>query len=109
MTDIDLRTSWNRLAGDYQRAHPIRTDAAHYGVAAPEEDELRLLGDVAGKRILELGCGGGQCSIAFAREGARCVGVDLSDAQVEHARELAAAHSSQIAVAGGAVEFHQGE
>jgi SAM-dependent methyltransferase len=109
MSQIDLRASWNRLAGDYQREHPIRTDAAHYGVAAPDEDELRLLGEVAGKRILELGCGGGQCSIAFAREGAICAGVDLSDAQVAHARELASVHGSEIAATGGAVEFHQGE
>jgi SAM-dependent methyltransferase len=89
MQEIDLRQSWNRLSPHYQRNHSIRTDVVHYGVAAPNEDQLRLLGAVEGKRVLELGCGGGQCSVAFARQGAACVGVDLSDAQIAYARGLA--------------------
>lgn len=89
MEIVDLRASWNRLAPHYQKQFNLPTDAAHYGPFAPNESQLRLLGHVAGRRILELGCGGGQCSIAFAREGAECVAVDLSDAQIEHARALA--------------------
>ncbi len=87
---IDMRTAWNRTSAGYQRLHQIPTDAAHYGPWAPDENELRLLGDVRGKRILELGCGGGQCSIAFARQGALAVGIDLSDDQLAYARSLAA-------------------
>lgn len=89
MGEIDLQQSWNRQAADYQRNHAIRTDTAHYGVSAPNEDQLRLLGDVSGKRILELGCGGGQCSIAFAKEGAECIGVDFSEEQIAHAQIFA--------------------
>lgn len=101
MQEIDLRESWNRLSARYQRAHTIRTDAAHYGPCAPDENQLRLLGDVRGKRILELGCGGGQCSIAFARQGAECVAVDLSDAQIAYARELAAQEEAAVTFAQG--------
>lgn len=102
METVDLRASWNRLAPHYQRQFSLPTDAAHYGPFAPNENQLRLLGEVAGRRILELGCGGGQCSIAFAREGAECVAIDLSDAQIEHARALAEQE-------GVTVEFHQGD
>lgn len=102
MSDINLRQSWNRLSGSYQREFAIGTDAAHYGVAAPDEDRLRLLGEVSGRRILELGCGGGQCSVAFARQGAQCVAVDLSDAQIDYARALAAREGVEVA-------FHQGD
>ncbi|MCS6776522.1 MAG: class I SAM-dependent methyltransferase [Chloroherpetonaceae bacterium] len=87
--EIDLRASWDRLAPYYQRRHAIPLDIAHYGTNAPNEDQLQLLGSVAGKRILELGCGGGQCSIAFARQGASCVGVDFSAQQLVHARLFA--------------------
>jgi ubiquinone/menaquinone biosynthesis C-methylase UbiE len=50
------------------------------------ESELRVLGDVAGKDVLELGCGAAQWSILLAREGARVVGLDYSERQLEHAR-----------------------
>jgi SAM-dependent methyltransferase len=50
------------------------------------EAELRVLGDVAGKDVLELGCGAAQWSISLAKQGARPVGVDLSPRQLEHAR-----------------------
>jgi SAM-dependent methyltransferase len=52
----------------------------------PEAD-LRVLGDVAGKDVLELGCGAAQWSISLAGLGARPVGLDLSSKQLEHARE----------------------
>ena len=101
-TPIDLRAAWNRISAGYQAQHQITADAAHYGPFMPDENELRLLGDVAGQRILELGCGGGQCSIAFARQGAFVVGIDLSDEQITFARQLAAQH-------GVDVRFEQGD
>jgi SAM-dependent methyltransferase len=47
-----------------------------------------VLGDVAGRDILEYGCGAAQWSIALARLGARPVGLDLSERQLRHARTL---------------------
>lgn len=99
---IDMRAAWNRTSAAYQAQHQIAVDAAHYGPWMPTENELRLLGDVRGRRILELGCGGGQCSIAFARQGASATGIDLSDEQIAFARRLAAQH-------GVAVDFQQGD
>lgn len=99
---IDMRRAWNQISAGYQGFHQLPTDAAHYGPFLPSEAELRLLGDVRGQRILELGCGGGQCSIAFARAGAHAVGLDLSDAQVDFARQLAAAERLPV-------EFVQGD
>ena len=54
------------------------------------ESELRVLGEVAGKDILEFGCGAAQWSIGLAELGARPVGLDLSERQLEHARRLTA-------------------
>jgi SAM-dependent methyltransferase len=38
--------------------------------------------------VLELGCGGAQCSIAFAKQGATAIGVDFSAQQLAFARRL---------------------
>jgi hypothetical protein len=40
-----------------------------YGRDIPNERAYRLLGNVEGKRVVELGCGGEQASIALAHQG----------------------------------------
>lgn len=83
-----MTSSWDQFADDYQAKAAITTEAAHYGPDIATEADLRLLGDLKGKRVLDLGCGAAQSSIAFARAGAAVVGVDLSEAQLAHARRL---------------------
>src|SRR5829696_6632011 len=63
--------SWDRIAAEHA-ASPA-TDVVHYGPEGPSEDELRLLGDVAGKRILDLGCGDGQAAVALTLRGATTI------------------------------------
>ncbi|MFI5047969.1 MAG: class I SAM-dependent methyltransferase, partial [Acidimicrobiia bacterium] len=55
----------------------------------PSERELRLLGDLRGKRVLDLGCGTGAAAIGFAHQGAIVIALDGSDARLAHARERA--------------------
>lgn len=84
------RAAWNAGADEYQRKHGrfLRGDA--WGTWQIPETELGLLGAVAGKDVLELGCGAARFSIALAARGARCVGLDHSERQLEHARSLGA-------------------
>lgn len=87
------RASWNADSDDYQARHGDQLAASTglaWGVTQIPESELRVLGDVAGKDVLELGCGAAQWSTALARLGARPVGIDLSERQLEHARRLMA-------------------
>jgi 2-polyprenyl-3-methyl-5-hydroxy-6-metoxy-1,4-benzoquinol methylase len=51
-----------------------------------------ILGDVRGKRILEVGCGDGGNAILLALKGARVVGVDISPRAIEIARKRAEMH-----------------
>jgi len=67
---------------------PISTDIVSYGPDVGTEDDFRLLGDLKGKRVLELGCGNGQRSIAFARQGATAIGVDFSAEMIDAAKRL---------------------
>ncbi len=68
------------------------------------ESELRILGDVNGKDVLELGCGAAQWSILLAGLGARPVGVDNSARQLEHAREALAASGLDFPLVHAAAE-----
>jgi 2-polyprenyl-3-methyl-5-hydroxy-6-metoxy-1,4-benzoquinol methylase len=77
----------------FSPAHPtgadLSTEVVEYGPGIPTEAELRLLGDVAGKRVLNLGCGAGSAAIALARQGAKVVADDASPTQVAAARTAA--------------------
>jgi SAM-dependent methyltransferase len=82
------RAFWDDDADDYQAAHGGQLAAAPlaWGSFRRPEAELRVLGDVVHRDVLELGCGAAQWSIGLARNGARCVGLDISGAQLRHAR-----------------------
>jgi ubiquinone/menaquinone biosynthesis C-methylase UbiE len=87
------RRSWDRMSAEYQGKHGARlTETARaWGVWRIPEDEVRSLGEVRGRDVLELGCGAAQWSIALAGDGARSVGIDLSAKQLRHARRAARA------------------
>lgn len=57
---------------------------------------LRQLGDLRGKKILDLGCGAGENSVYFALQGAQCVAADYSPGMVEVAQKLAIANGVEI-------------
>ncbi len=82
----EARLWWDKAARDFQAYARIPVDI-EYGAHITEE-KLQLIGPVAGTRVLELGCGGAQCAIAFAKQGALVTGVDFAAAQLAYAREL---------------------
>ena len=87
------QTFWDAESDAYQERHGDQladSTGLAWGVTQIPEMELRILGDVVGKDILELGCGAAQWSIALAKLGARPVGIDLSERQLDHARRLMA-------------------
>ena len=55
-----------------------------------KEYRFRVMGDLHGRRILDVGCGDGTNAVIMARLGARVTGVDISDGAVTLARERAA-------------------
>jgi SAM-dependent methyltransferase len=101
------REWWNAWADEFQEAGDIDVAIA-WGPGAPEGDDLGLLGDVDGTRAIELGCGGGQFGLALAERGADVTGVDISEAQLAHARENAAERARDPDVErDGSIEFEQ--
>lgn len=53
---------------------------------------LEMMGNLRGKRLLDIGAGLGESSVYFALQGADVTMVDISPAMVETARRLAALH-----------------
>jgi SAM-dependent methyltransferase len=84
------RASWDAASDEYQQRHRefIGRAEPRWGMWQLPESELEILGDLAGKDVLEYGCGAAQWSILLARAGARPVGLDNSGRQLEHARQL---------------------
>lgn len=93
---MSAKSGWNRISKAYQASVKISLDDVHYGPISPGETELELLGDVEGKDILEVGCGGGQNAIVLAKWGARSVGLDISEEQIKYARRLARKHKVSV-------------
>jgi SAM-dependent methyltransferase len=50
------------------------------------ESDVRLLGDVVGRRVLEVGCGSAPCARYLARQGADVIAFDVSAGMLAHAR-----------------------
>jgi SAM-dependent methyltransferase len=100
------RALWDRQADEYQDLHRehIGRPEPRWGLWQLPEDELRVLGDVAGKDVLELGCGAAQWSILLAGRGARVVGMDNSEQQLEHARRALAAAGVDFPLVHGSAE-----
>ncbi len=57
---------------------------------------MRFLGDVSGKRVLDLGCGAGEASVYLAMNGAEVFSVDLSEEMLKKTRDLARHHGVEV-------------
>lgn len=95
-SDQASRRWWDADADDYHAEH-----GAFIGSASPDgefvwcpeglhEGDARLLGDLAGKRVLEVGCGSAPCSRWLVSQGAWAVGLDISTGMLRHARAAVA-------------------
>ena len=85
------RDHWTRSNEEYTDASAAETwaqDEIIWGTFGVREADLNLLGDLAGKDVLELGCGTAYFSAWLAKHGARPVGLDVTPAQLETARRL---------------------
>jgi SAM-dependent methyltransferase len=85
------RAGWNEEAAVYAQKAPRQWSEPEptWGVFGVPESTLGVLPpDLAGKDVVELGCGTAYVSSWLARRGARPVGVDLSENQLATARRM---------------------
>ncbi len=75
-----LRTQWTEAAQDWiEKDHVHRTGMLDSWM-------LDALGDVAGMRVVDIGCGEGRFCRILSERGATVTGVDLTEALIERAR-----------------------
>lgn len=76
---------WSTIGNEFLGAVSLPA----WGGFFPSEDKLRLLGDLSGKRVLEIGCGNGR-SLKYAADNgaAELWGLDISANQIEQAKSL---------------------
>jgi SAM-dependent methyltransferase len=84
------RKEWTEANAQYTAARALdawRRAEIDWGVWRVPERELGVLPDVDGLDVVELGCGTAYFSAWLAKRGARPVGVDITPAQLDSARE----------------------
>ena len=85
-----LRTQWTEAAQDWiGQDQAVRTGMLDTWM-------LEGLGDVRGKRVLDIGCGEGRFSRLLVELGAEVTGLDLTEPLVERARSLAVGGDSYV-------------
>lgn len=89
---------WDLDADDYQAEHGAFLGEVDF-VWCPEgvrEADVQLLGEVAGRRVLELGCGAASAARWLATQDARVVALDLSAGMLRHAARAAASSGVRV-------------
>jgi len=94
------RRWWNHAGAAYLDEHGQDLGSADF-LWCPEglrESEAKLLGQVAGLPVLEVGCGSAPCARWLASQGAVPVGLDLSDGMLTRAAEHGSRTGIEIAL-----------
>ena len=83
---MDQADIWDGLMGEawVRNAELINAHGEAFGLAAMDR-----LGDVDGKRVLDVGCGTGATTRELYRRGAEVLGIDLSERMTAYARQQA--------------------
>jgi SAM-dependent methyltransferase len=92
------RSLWNRDAPNWVASgrENWSSESPHWGAWRVPEAELGILPDVRGLDVVDLGCGTGYWCAWLARMGARPIGLDVSEAQLETARALQREHGLEF-------------
>lgn len=81
------------------RVDEVMVDESFEACTSPENRiVLERLGELRGRRILELGCGAGEASVYFAKQGAEVTATDLSAGMLEVVQKVAARHGVAVSI-----------
>lgn len=84
------------LSATFPSDAELPLDTVSYGPDVANDRTFRLLGNLEGKRVLELGCGGGQAAIALAKQGAKVISIDPSSDRIDRVRALAEQEETKV-------------
>ncbi|UCG26591.1 MAG: class I SAM-dependent methyltransferase [Chloroflexota bacterium] len=84
------RLSWNAATDAHNSHKENQAQFFKEGGSTLYPEEVELLGNLEGKRVLHLQCNSGQDALSLAGLGADVTGVDISDTAVDFANRLSA-------------------
>ena len=90
------QVAWERAAGEYLHRRGADVHEVTYGALCPGEGTLGLLGDLRGRRVLDVGCGAGNNAVACTLAGGDVTALDFSPTMLEAAHRLAQAHKVAV-------------
>jgi ubiquinone/menaquinone biosynthesis C-methylase UbiE len=82
------RRYWDQLASIHPKTAFYKLEEFKRGESILDPLEREILGDVAGKRLLQLQCHFGLETLSLARMGAEVTGLDFSPVAIETARQI---------------------
>ncbi len=71
-----IKSEWNKIAKAYDQSVGEIGDPHHRGIVNPAV--FKLLSNISGKKILDLGCGQGYIARKLAKKGAKVIAIDSS-------------------------------
>ncbi len=75
----------------------VMVEESFEACTAPENRFIiNRLGDIRGKRLLDVGCGAGEAAVYFAKKGAEVTATDISERMLDVAQKLAKRHNVNI-------------
>ncbi|MBA3460516.1 MAG: class I SAM-dependent methyltransferase [Deltaproteobacteria bacterium] len=89
-----VREEWDYAADAYAKGQADGRDYYRLEFFGPYQ--IAMMGDVAGKKLLDVGCGSGYFSRAMAERGAHVTGVDISPRMIQHAQETGGAIKYEV-------------
>lgn len=92
MGKVNLKRSWNKISKIYQKDF----FGKFWGASKFTVQPMDFVGNVKGKKVIELGCGAAQNSIIFAKKGAIVTALDFSEEQINYGRNLAKKHKVKV-------------
>ena len=101
------RRWWDGDADAYHAEHGTFLGDADF-VWCPEslrEEDAHLLGDVGGKRVLEIGCGAAMCARWLVAQNVDVVASDLSAGMLRHARDADARTGASVPLVQADAQF----
>jgi SAM-dependent methyltransferase len=90
---FDTKTTWDACGAAFDR-YTSTEDSFSENVERPVIESM--LGELSGANALDLGCGSGVYATRLAARGARVVGVDLSAAMLDLARQRARSREAML-------------
>jgi ubiquinone/menaquinone biosynthesis C-methylase UbiE len=81
-----MKAEYDKFAKKYIEARDPKRFSSNFYIEMPQM--FQLVGNIEGKKLLDLGCGFGVHAEFYSKAGAKVIGIDASKKEIEYAKSL---------------------